>query len=385
VPWTPGVRLRCPACGETSDPGPAWHGCAGCGGAPLEVEFGDPSGPRLPVPPAELTDLGLAPTPLVRAPESETTWLKLELRNPTGSHKDRFHAVTSAIARLARAHGVVTTSTGNHGVSCAAHAAADGLPCVVLSTAALPPALELEISAYGALVAKLDADERRSVLTELVERGWHPSTASDPALAGAGTPYGLEGYRAVADETVAQLGSMPSAVAVPAASGDTVVGVAKGFEALATGRGEEPPLILACQPIGAASLTASIVAGRQVFLEAPRSIARSTADEAIGRLAVAAVSRWGTALDVPDELIAQATRDLAGAGHYAETSSALALAGLTLARKRGLVEPDADAVALITSSGRGWSEDGAVFDRRAALTSRSELLAATDLLGTPRS
>ena len=256
VPWTPGMRLRCPACAETSAPGPAWQGCVGCGGEPLEVVYADSAPARLPLPCSDLTSLGHVPTPLVPAPGHDRTWLKLELVSPTGSHKDRFHAVTSAIARLAGSPGVVTTSSGNHGVSCAAHAAADGLPCVVLSTAELPRALEAQIAAHGALVATLDDGERRRAVLDLVDLGWQPATSTDPALAGAGNPYGAEGYRAIAAEIVSDLGSVPGAVAVPVASGDAVLGVVTGFADLAAGGVGPAPLVLACQPAGAASLAA---------------------------------------------------------------------------------------------------------------------------------
>ena len=105
-----------------------------------------------------LTDLGQSPTPLLDAgPGAGHDLLKLEARNPTGSHKDRFHAISAALARLAGAPGVVTTSTGNHGVSCAAHAAAEGLPSVVLATGAVPPALALQIAAHGGLLAQVGA------------------------------------------------------------------------------------------------------------------------------------------------------------------------------------------------------------------------------------
>ena len=63
----------------------------------------------------------------------------------------------------------MTTSTGNHGVSCAAHAAREGLRCVVFSTAALPRALEAQIVAYGGIVAMLEPGDRQTALRRLVD------------------------------------------------------------------------------------------------------------------------------------------------------------------------------------------------------------------------
>jgi threonine synthase len=89
----------------------------------------------------------------------------------------------------------------------------------------------------------------------------------------------------------------------------------------------------------------------------PHSIARSTVDHSAGRLAVAAASRDGAPVVVPDELIAAETRALAASGLYVETSSALALAGIRQARRDGVIAADALAVAVLTAHGRGWSEN----------------------------
>jgi threonine synthase len=373
VTWTEGITLRCTECGATREPGLHWFGCAECG-APLEVIYPPGTDPALPIPAAARTDLAARPTPLLRLASDPLTLLKLELHNPTGSHKDRFHAVTSGIARMAGAPGIVTTSTGNHGVSCAAHAARDGLPCVVLSTQALPRALAFQIAAHGAKLVRLDAAGRRAALVELVERGWVPATSSDPALTGAGNPYGAEGYRAIADEVLDELGSLPDVVFVPVASGDTILGVARGFASAARRLDREPPTIVSCQPAGAATISTSLAAGRPVTLERPESIARSTADAASGRLAIETVRHGGLALTVPDAAIAEATRDLAERGLYVETSSALALAGARAARAQGLVAADALGVALLTAGGRGWSEDAdGVFPAPRWIDDREEL------------
>lgn len=116
VPWTPGLELVCPACGWTTPPAADVGQCGRCGG-PLETRYPPGASWCLPIPAAALTDLGRVPSPLVADPDREAGLLKLESRNPTGSHKDRFHAVVAAIARHAGAPGLVTTSTGNHGVS----------------------------------------------------------------------------------------------------------------------------------------------------------------------------------------------------------------------------------------------------------------------------
>ena len=76
-----------------------------------------------------------------------------------------------------------------------------------------------------------------------------------------------------------------------------------------------------------------------------------------GRLALAAVRDDCALVTVEEERIVEATRRLAREGLYVETSSALALAGIEAARARGLAAADAPAVAILTATGRGWSEE----------------------------
>ena len=153
-----------------------------------------------------------------------------------------------------------------------------------------------------------------------------------------------------------ELGSLPAIVCVPVASGDLLAGIARGFRRHASpGR---RALVVACQPATASPLAASLAAGHPVTLGEHASLARSTSDASSGRLAFAAVQDDCALVTVGGEhAIAEATRALAREGVYVETSSALALAGVEQARARGLAERDATAVAIITASGRGWSEE----------------------------
>ncbi len=366
IPWTPGLGLRCPACGYAGPPTTDPDGCPACG-APLETTYEPGSTWRLPLPVEHLTDLGRVGTPLVRLHDDEPTWLKLESRNPTGSHKDRFHAISTAIAGAAGAPGVFTTSTGNHGVSCAAHAARAGIGSVVFASTELRHPLAVQLAAHGAVIGRFDDAGMRDAMRALVARGWFPATSSDPRLTGAATPYGTDGYRLVVDEIVTALGRAPDVVAVPCASGDTLVGLRRGLDDVAARLGVAPLTLLACEAEGADALARSVAAGGAVDLVDPRSIARSTVDTSVGRLAIEAASRDGGPVVVSDEAIVAATRALAAKGFYAETSSALALAGIRQARDQGRIEPDVTAVAIITAHGRGWSElEPDLFDVRFA-------------------
>ncbi|MGC1210430.1 MAG: pyridoxal-phosphate dependent enzyme, partial [Micromonospora sp.] len=69
-------------------------------------------------------------TPLLPTLWDDELWLKPESLQPVGSFKLR--GATHAVARLdpaARARGVVTHSSGNHGQALAYAARAAGIPC----------------------------------------------------------------------------------------------------------------------------------------------------------------------------------------------------------------------------------------------------------------
>lgn len=401
----PAVRIVCLICGETTvDDEPFW-GCTACGGrAPLTVAYDDvgDDGPDLPPPAAASAArraFALFPegshglpewaTPLTPAPRlGPRVFLKQETFSLTNSHKDRYQAVASRMARLLGKRGVVASSTGNHGVSAAAHAAAAGLPSVVFCHREAPAGLLRAIGAFGGVAAQVPAAEQRANLVELVKRGWFPATSLDPELSGAANPFGAEGYKAIAYEVVEQLAAMPDAVFIPTAGGDTLYGISRGLAEVAELAGVAMPRIFAIQPTGANSLTQSIAAGRQVALDHPSSLALSIADAQSGRHAIAALATWeGQVVDVSEVGIKSAMNDLAHLGIYTDPASAAALAGFRCVVAMGDLDPEATAVLLLTSSGFKWPNAMADVFTASAVHGRDELwqrLAQTMLPHTPR-
>src|ERR1700712_4462239 len=160
-----GWWLSCPKCGTGLPIGMYNHGCPTCHArgdvealhvdyAPMapypdqskrEVGIWNTWGDWLPALPAEhRITLGEGNTPLLRV-EALCRWtgidqlyLKMEPQNPTGAHKDRFHAVNVAMAKALGMRGVVALSTGNHGLSMSAYAAAHGLQSVVIANEGTP-------------------------------------------------------------------------------------------------------------------------------------------------------------------------------------------------------------------------------------------------------
>ena len=280
----------------------------------------------LPVPAAHLVPLGQGRTPLVRYGGTPAAWLKLEGQNPTGSHKDRFHALSIAIARELGYRDVVTSSTGNHGAACAAYAARAGLRCLVMLHQDSPAALRTQIRCAGGEIAVVPGHE-----TGLLRRIWSMpgGTRARPPIPpwpGVPTRMARRRIKAIAHEIVAGLGGQPPAcVAVPAASGDTLYGIWRGFRDLHERSDLAMPMILACQPAWTAPLLLGQDGARSRAPSYP-ALALSAADPQAGRHARLALDEDGVAIGVPErrsagrDYVSCRRRLLGGAGLGAEHS-----------------------------------------------------------------
>src|SRR5690606_30925767 len=158
-------------------------------------------------------------TPLLPSPWPGL-WLKPENLQPTGAFKLR--GATYALARVPatrRAAGVVTHSSGNHGLACAYAARAAGVPCTVVVPDAAAPHKVAAIRDLGAEVVPVPAEEREARARRIAdERG---ATVVPPydhrdVIAGQGT-VGLE--------IVADLPDVDT-VLVPVGGGGLASGVA---------------------------------------------------------------------------------------------------------------------------------------------------------------
>lgn len=227
------------------------------------------------IPAAERRIRGLvAETPLIHAPGlSERTGarvlLKLENRQHTGSFKLR--GATNKLLRLSpeeRARGVVTASTGNHGLA-VAHAA---------SRLDVPAAIYLPESASPQKVAKLrtfpvelcftpGADgvraevEARRVAEETGRVFVSPYNDLD-VIAGQGT---------IAVELLRQEPAL-DAVFVAVGGGGLISGVAAHLKA-----GSRPVQVIGCQPVNSPVMLESIRAGHIVDMESLPTLSDGTA------------------------------------------------------------------------------------------------------------
>lgn len=377
----PAAYLRCRNCGETADLDASLGPCAVCGGA-REVAYDeqrlafDPAvfakrgeslwqfAALLPVGAAGAAiSLGEGNTPLRRGQATGIPglWLKNETTNPTWAHKDRFHAVSTGMAVALGYQRVVSSSTGNHGASMAAYASRAGLSGMVLCPPQVSPLLVSLIGLFGSQVVITDWDARDAMGRYLVgARGWFPATGLDPDFAFAPNPFGLEGHKTIAYEIARDLGKAPDSVLIPAAGGDTLYGVWKGFqELIALGVIDTAPRIHGCQPAGADVLGETLRTGTatSVVLARPESIATSVRERTIGMHAVAAVTAsGGEALTADDDAIVTAMIDLGREGYCVEPASALPIACLRTALASGVIDRDEMVVCVMTAAGIKWSE-----------------------------
>lgn len=374
-------RLCCPRCGGERSDEVAFTVCAHCANEGHHVNplptydwtgvDPDPLPGRrgvfawqhlLPLDPHVLpVTLGEGDTPLVeltgvaQASDVGQLWVKDESRNPTWSYKDRLIAVALTKAREAGVRTVAVASTGNHGAAAAAYAARAGLECIVLTLTSVPLTMKTLMQSYGARVVALkEPRERWTLLRQGVEeRGWTPLSGFMDPPAGS-NPFGIEGYKSIAYEIVRDLGRAPTALVVPAAYGDGLAGIMRGFEELlAWGRIERLPRLVAAEPIGpyTTALTEGFLPGRRLTSRA--SVAFSITTPVATFQGHDALTRsGGCAVTAADDDIMQAQLTLAATeGLYLEASSVIALAVLPELVKRGDLGPDDTVVLLGTSTG----------------------------------
>jgi len=369
--------LECLVCGAQFDLAPLLNGCPRCHDRgkriPLEVRYNlariEPVEPDrgahgiwrwsalLPeVRSSNRTSLaeGATPMPLLGG-QGVGLYLKNETANPTWSWKDRGMSVSVSVASEFGFGRISAVSTGNHGVAAAAYAAAAGIDCAVFCHADASPLQMALMGFYGARVFRGGLRER--MLTRLVARGdWFPASTYCPRD-GCANPFGVEGFKTIAFEIVADLGGkVPDAVFVPAGSGDGVYGIWKGFRELReAGATSSLPRIFLCQTAAIDPYVRAFRAhsSRVDAVEPAATAALSIAEPMGGRHALAAVyGSGGEAISATEEQIASAMRFAARRGFAIEPASA---AGVACALEKGK-EAGEIKVVIATGAAVKWPE-----------------------------
>jgi threonine dehydratase len=236
----------------------------------------------------------------------------------------------------ARARGVITYSSGNHGQGVAMAAHAMGVPAVIVMPTTAPAVKVDGVRRFGAEVifdGTTSLDRQRRAEAEAAARGLSmiPPFDHPMIIAGQGT-VGLELLEQVPD-----LGT----VYVPMGGGGLIAGVSAALK-----QARPDVRVVGVEPATAAKMRAALDAGEPVTLDRSASIADGLMNLRAGAITFAHVQRYVDELvTVPDEAIAAAVKWLF---HHArlvvEPSGAATTAAVTL----GLGHPAGTVVAIVS-------------------------------------
>jgi threo-3-hydroxy-L-aspartate ammonia-lyase len=268
---------------------------------------------------------------------SHPFWIKCENLQPMGAFKVR--GAFNMLAQLpadARARGVITYSSGNHGQGVAMAAQAMGVPAVIVMPTTAPAVKVDGVRRLGAEVifeGTTSLDRQRRAEAEAAARGLSmiPPFDHPMIIAGQGT-VGLEVLEQVPDV---------GTVFVPMGGGGLVSGVSAALKQARPG-----VRVVGVEPENAAKMRAALDAGRPVTLERSSSIADGLMNLRAGALNFAHVQRYvDDVVAVPDDAIAAAVKWLYyNARLVVEPSGAATTAAVTL----GLGAPVGPVVAIVS-------------------------------------
>lgn len=268
-------------------------------------------------------------------------FLKLECYQPTGVFKIRgaFNIELENLEQI-RKTGIVTASSGNHGLSVACAARTLGVECTVVVTKAANPDKVKVIELYGSKVIE-DGTTSDSIIRKAreisKEKGLffiHPF--DDPSvIAGQGT-CGLE---------ILEERPNLDTILVPVGGGGLISGISTVFRALAPNC-----KVIGVEATGVPSLYESLNAKHLVTIEHPNTIADGLVGQTIGKLNFEICERnLDRVVLVSDDQMRQAVKSLLLDGHIlAEPSGAAPVAALL----SGAYKPkQGERIALVISGG----------------------------------
>jgi threonine synthase len=297
-------------------------------------------------------------TPLVRTDSLADEFgvasvaIKDESRNPTGTVYDRGLSLAVTDAATRDVDLVALASPGNSAQSAAAYAGRADLRSYAFVPARSPFSNKAMVNVHGGEMrvaggrypdAEASVDDLQSEYHSLQEFA---------------TPYRHEGAKTLAYE-VAVADPTPDAAVVPAATGELVYGIVKGFrECRELGLVDDIPRVYAAQPDGCAPIVTALRDAEGPGVEAwaaPDSIVGEleVPDPAGGDLAVEAVAgTGGDGVAVPDDAALEAATTVAATA-VVEVGPAggVALAAAGALADRGAFDADESVVVVNAEAG----------------------------------
>jgi threonine synthase len=296
----------------------------------------------------EPVSLGESVTPLLSIPAlarecgAGELLVKDEGRLPTGSFKARGLVMAVNRTRLDGVRAMAIPTNGNAGAAMAAYCARAGIEAHCFCPADTPRANLDEIRMFGARLevvdGRIDDCGRLVAAGEREGRWFNCATLREP--------YRIEGKKTMGFELAEQLGwELPDAIFYPTGGGTGLIGMWKAFAELeAIGWiDSRRPKMFAIQSEGCAPMVRAFENGEEFAQrwEDSATIAHGICvPQALGDFLILRAVResGGAALAVSEEAIVDAWRDAASAdGMLLCPEGAATLAGLRLARERGLV------------------------------------------------
>lgn len=354
------MKIACLHCGTSYPDIRAPYRCPNCGGLfdyvePMRWREVDSTemgiwryAASLQTPPPHVT-LGEGNTPLVPAQAfGRRVYFKCEYANPTGSFKDRGMAALVSFLVSRGVRQALEDSSGNAGASFAAYAARAGIKARIYIPEAASGVKRKQIEAYGAELVAVPGD--RAAVAAAAGK------AADSEMAYAShahMPHNLAGYATCAFEISEELPESPGAIIVPAGQGGLLLGLGRGFRALAdAGVIRRIPVIVGVQAAACAPLVAmgqrelgsmQLVSEGETIAEGVRIASPLRADAVLKMVR----DSGGQFVGVGEDSIRRGRDALARLGFYVEPTSALVWHALNEVLG-GLPDP---VVAVLTGSG----------------------------------
>lgn len=281
--------------------------------------------------------------------------LKHEGENPTASFKDRGMCVGISQAIRDGAKLLACASTGNTSASLASYAAIAGVPAVVfVPHGKISSGKMAQTLAYGARILELRGSF--DLAMRMVEEA---TAAYGLALLNSINPWRIEGQKAIGLEILDDLSwNTPDWIVLPSGNLGNISALGKALrEAHTAGLIDRLPRIAGVQAAGAAPF-ARFYSARAAG-EKPTFAAEESPETYATAIRIGNPRSWekairevdtldGVVLSLPDAKILAAKAQVDAAGVGCEPASAASVGGVAELVSRGVIEPTARVVCILT-------------------------------------
>jgi threonine synthase len=316
---------------------------------------------------ANIVSLGEGFTPLLRSQRLgkelgiNELYIKDESQNPTQSFKARGMSTAVSMAKELGAQKLAVPSAGNAAGALAAYAARAGLECFIFMPRDTPRANVVECEQTGAYVTLIDGlitDCGAEVARRKESEGWFDvSTLKEP--------YRVEGKKTLGYELAEQFKwQLPDVIIYPTGGGTGLIGMWKAFEEMEQMGwiGGKRPRMVTVQASGCAPIVRAFDEGKRFADEFPNAATVASGlrvPRAIGDFLILDALRasGGTAIEVSDEELINATREIGAAeGIFCAPEGAACLPALRRLIERGEIKPSDQVVLFNTGAGVKYLE-----------------------------